>query len=86
MPFSEGSYDPETAALLARALEAAWQEIVANNPSLSAHEFPMTRKIMALALVAAANAGVRDHERLKAVAVKAADTPIDPELISNVEE
>jgi hypothetical protein len=78
MPFSEASYDPETAALLARAFEAAWQEIVATNPNLSAADFPMTRKLMVLAVVAAANAGVRDHERLKAAALQAANAPIDP--------
>jgi hypothetical protein len=79
MPFSEASYDPETAALLARAVKAAWQEIVASNPSLSAADFPMTGKLMALAVVAAANTGVRDHDRLKAVALQAANAPIDPQ-------
>jgi len=72
MPFSDASYDPETLALLEQAFEAAWLEVQANNAAgHSETDLVTTRKMMALAIMAAANSGERDLERLKGLALRA---------------
>lgn len=74
MPFSDTSYDPETLSLLERAFKEAWSEIQVAAPAATAHgTFETTRKMMALRIMAAANNGERDPDRLKAMATQAVD-------------
>ena len=69
MPFSDAPFDPETLTLLKQALEEAWQEVrlKANNDT------HVTREMMALRIMAAANDGELDPKRLKAIAVQSVD-------------
>jgi hypothetical protein len=73
MPFSGASYDPESLDLLTQAFEAAWREVQAANPNQTEADLAITRKMMALRIMAAANEGERDPERLKNLALRAVD-------------
>jgi hypothetical protein len=74
MPIFSNSYDPETLSLLERAFKEAWSEIqVATPETLRNASMDTTRKMMALRIMAAANGGERNPERLKAVAIQAVD-------------
>ena len=71
MPFSGTSYDFDTLALLTRAFDEAWHEIQLMSPNSSEADLPITRKMMALRIMQAANKGERDLERLKLLALQA---------------
>jgi len=74
MPFSDTSFDPETLSLLERAFKEAWSEIQIAAPAATANgSMETTRKMMALRIMAAANAGERNPDRLKAMAIQAVD-------------
>ena len=73
MPFSGASYDPESLHLLTQAFEAAWREVQAANPNQTEADLAIMRKMMALRIMAAANEGERDPERLKDLALRAVD-------------
>jgi len=59
--------------MLEWAFDAAWQEVQAVNNGRSEADLSTSRKMMALKIMAAANEGERDPERLKALAVRAVD-------------
>lgn len=73
MPFSGASYDPETLALLEQAFNEAWHEVQTTPSAIESGVMEATRKMMALRLMAAANDGERDPQRLKLLAVQAVD-------------
>ena len=63
MPFSNGSYSPEQIKLMAGALDAAWEV----RPSTDGSD--LQRLAMARRIMAAVDAGERDPEKLKLVAL-----------------
>jgi hypothetical protein len=67
------SYDPETLLLLEQAFGDAWRELQGNGSSHASGDMAVTRKMMALRIMTAANQGERDPERLSALAVQAVD-------------
>lgn len=71
MPFSYGAYDPETLALMYRALNAAWLELVQRGEHPSPAD---VRPLMAKRIMAEVTLGETSVERLKTVALVAADT------------
>jgi hypothetical protein len=61
----KGSFDPETASLLASAFEAAWETVKRSGSPLAANgNAPLTREIIAKRIIEAAHAGERDPKRL----------------------
>jgi hypothetical protein len=63
--FSPGSFDPETAALLATALDAAWDVVVkSGSPLAAADRAPFIREQLAKRIIESANTGERDKARL----------------------
>jgi hypothetical protein len=63
--FLGGSFDPETAALLAAALDAAWDTVVKSGSSLPSTEgAAVIRERLAKRIIETATAGERDKVRL----------------------
>ena len=75
MPFPGNSFDPELAKLITRAINEACQEL----SFADAYDGVHARTVMALDLIAAVDAGERDPERLKFVALDAVDCRIAPD-------
>ncbi|HEX9870292.1 MAG TPA: hypothetical protein VGC99_17195 [Candidatus Tectomicrobia bacterium] len=72
MPFSGGSYNPDTLTLMTSALDNAWRE--AETRGIAADfDATDTRKAMALLIMAAVDEGVRDPDHLKRVALTVID-------------
>jgi len=67
-PFADGVYDPETLALLTAVFNGAWADLVAEGyvdntgPDVARHW-------LATRIMCAASQGVRDPEKLKAIAL-----------------
>lgn len=72
MTFPYKAYDPETLSVVGRAFDAAWREFQRTR-SEPADRLETTRKMMALRVMAAANDGERDPQRLKQLAIQVAD-------------
>ena len=73
--FSHGPFDPETTALLATALDTAWDVVVkSGSPLAAADRAPFIREQLAKRIIETANAGERDKARLvdDALAISAA--------------
>ncbi len=68
MPFSGGSYDTQTFALMTRALDDAWSEV--ERPTVDCTGF---RTIMALKIMAAVKDGERNPEQLRLLALGAVE-------------
>ena len=76
MAFSDitHSYDPETLAILTEAFNTACEQFQRGKAEpVGAADFPTTRKLMALRIMEAANAGERDVDVLTAVALRAVE-------------
>jgi len=65
----DSAFDPETLAIMRRALDAAWREIESHSTVRGEPEKAGIRRALALRIMAAARVGQRDPERLRAVAV-----------------
>jgi hypothetical protein len=63
------AFDPETLALMGRALDAAWAEVESRTAVRADPEKTGIRRALALRIMAAARAGQRDPERLREVAL-----------------
>jgi len=74
MPFSDADYDTEMLALLARALDDAWHRAQPAMGVASPAGEEAARRAMALRIMAVADAGERDHERLVLAALKAVES------------
>jgi hypothetical protein len=72
MTFPYKAYDPETLSVVGRAFDAAWREFRRTHCE-PADRLEATRKMMALRVMAAANDGERDPQRLKQLAIQVAD-------------
>jgi hypothetical protein len=72
MPFRDAAYDPETLALMAAALDAAWREV--RSRQLTKASADHARGEMAAAIFAAVAKGERDPLRLKNCAFRSVDT------------
>jgi hypothetical protein len=70
MPFFDSSYDPETLALLTRALDDAWRRVARATAVRSPTGEAATRRLLALRIMAAADQGERDVERLMRAALQ----------------
>ena len=75
MPFPGHSFDPELAKLITRAISEACQEL----SFADAYDGVHARTVMALDLVAAVDAGERDSQRLKFIALDAVDCRVVPD-------
>ena len=74
MLFSTASYDSETLSVLNGAFDEAWREFQRATHSASEYRsMEVTRTMMALRIMTAANEGERDPDRLKEVAIRAVD-------------
>jgi hypothetical protein len=63
--FSHGAFDPETTALLAIALDTAWEVVVKSGSPLAAVDrAPFIREQLAKRIIESANRGERDKARL----------------------
>jgi len=71
MPFSNGSYDSATVSMMHRALDAAWSEFEQRGRALA--EPLAIRRLMAKRILSEVASGERDPERLRLLALKAAD-------------
>ena len=71
MSLPSGSHDPENLVLLTQAFNAALQEILAGAPGCLDADSSITRRLMALRIMAAVNEGERDLEKLKLLALQA---------------
>ena len=65
-------YEPELAKLMSRAINGACKELYFSNAYDGVH----ARTVMALEIIASVDAGERDPERLKLVALDAVDCRI----------
>jgi hypothetical protein len=66
------AFDPETVNLIAAAYHAAWQEIeAATTKPMSLSQRTEASTLLAQHLMAAAEAGERDPDKLKHIALKA---------------
>ena len=72
MPVPGKHYEPEQAKLITRAINDACKELSFANAYDGVH----ARTVMALDIIAAVDAGERDPERLKLVALDAVDCRI----------
>jgi hypothetical protein len=70
MPFSEASYDPETLAILQKAFATACERVYCVQ-GFAEDDVTTARKLIALAIMNAANEGEHDMERLAELAVRA---------------
>ena len=70
MAFPRECYDLETLDLMARALDAAWDEVDLGGMS-KVVDPPGLRTVMEVRIIAAVRAGERDPERLKELALEA---------------
>jgi hypothetical protein len=75
MPFPGKSHDPELAKLIACAINDACKELKLANAYDGVH----ARTVMALDVIAAVDAGERDPEHLKFIALDAVDCRIPPD-------
>jgi hypothetical protein len=63
--FGKGSFDPETASMLASAFEAAWETVKKSGSPLAADGQALsTREILAKRIIEQAQVGERDPEIL----------------------
>jgi hypothetical protein len=61
----KGSFDPETASLLASAFEVAWETVKKSGSPLAENDnAPLTREIMAKRIIETAQTGERNPQRL----------------------
>ena len=67
LPFDDGVYDPETLALLTAVFNTAWADLVAEGYADTGPE--VARRWLATRIMCAASQGVRDPEKLKAIAL-----------------
>ncbi len=67
------AFDPETLAVMGRALDAAWAEMESRRALCAGPEKAGIRRALALRIMAAARAGQRDPQRLCAVALHVVD-------------
>ncbi|MGH6672056.1 MAG: hypothetical protein ACRECV_08805 [Xanthobacteraceae bacterium] len=64
-PHAPGAFDPETTAILSAALDAAWDTVVkSGSPLASAERAEETRDLLARSIIADAEKGERDTQRL----------------------
>ena len=70
--FPDTSYDPDTLALLTRALDDAWKD-VASALGVKPFAADVLRTRLAKRIMVAANEGERDPKRLKLIALQATD-------------
>ena len=75
MPFPGKSHDPELAKLITRVINDACKELKFANAYDGIH----ARTAMALDVIAAVDAGERDPEQLKFIALDAVDCRITPD-------
>ncbi len=75
MPLPGKSCEPELAKLIARAIDDACMELKLANAYDGIH----ARTVMALDVIAAVDAGERDPEQLKFIALDAVDCRIPPD-------
>jgi hypothetical protein len=66
---SRSAFDPETLALMGRALDEAWAEIEATTWVRAEPEKSGIRRALALRIMGAVRAGQRNPERLRHVAL-----------------
>jgi hypothetical protein len=66
---SFGTFDPETDELLAAALEAAWRDLERDEPKYSAAKKAKLMKALTCNLLAAAESGERDPQKLRGLAM-----------------
>jgi hypothetical protein len=72
MPFSEGSYDPETLALMTNTLQEALRELeLGGATKVGDARQDFLKTTMALRIMSAVRAGERDPTRLKLLALNA---------------
>lgn len=70
IPFlSQLPFDPEMTALLAAAFDSAWDRIARSGAALEAGAAAMTRETLARHIIAVAQTGERDKDRLVEVAL-----------------
>jgi hypothetical protein len=77
IPFlSKTSFDPELTAVLASAFDIAWQRVQkSGSPLASAEAAAATREMMAKKIIAAAQSGERDENRLVESALSSLTLP-----------
>jgi hypothetical protein len=73
MPFYNASYNDETLALLKRALDDAWRYVERAMAVRSPSGESAARRLMALRIMAAADLGERDPERLTRAALQSVE-------------
>ena len=69
MPFSHGAYNPETLAIMTRAVDDACAELRSENGD----DGHAARMMMSLRIMTTVAAGERDPQRLRLVALNAVD-------------
>ena len=65
------SYDPDMIAVIDGALTDAWQRVLRESPGLAATiaEVDATRRVLAMALLEAVDAGMRDRNEMASYAL-----------------
>jgi hypothetical protein len=74
MPFSEGSFDPETLTLMTNALQEALRELELGSATSTVDaDKDFLKNTLALRIMTAVRMGERDPTRLKMLALNAID-------------